>query len=315
MFMNSKRWMVFFLSLFMLCLMAQAQSAGGAIRCAMTTTKPVMKSRPTHPVSQTRKKIDSVLPSALPSRETSCSATAHSNTKKAENARIISNLINNMVYVQGGTFMMGATTEQDSDACPDEKPAHQVTLAGFYIGKYEVTQREWKAVMGRKFKYFEGDNRPVEILSWDDCQKFIQRLNTITGRKFRLPTEAEWEYAARGGNRSRGYKYSGSNDPNKVAWYMDNSEGFSHDVGTKQPNELGLYDMSGNVYEWCQDWYSDSYENQTQADSTDSESETVRILRGGCWNHPIESCRVSSRMGIGSSAAYFYGGLRLALSE
>jgi len=152
-----------------------------------------------------------------------------------------------MVFVEGGTFMMGATSEQESDAFDWEKPAHRVTLSDFYIGKYEVTQAQWKAVMGSNPSYFKGDNLPVERVSWGDCQEFIRKLNERTGLTFRLPTEAEWDYAARGGNRSRGYKYSGSDDPDEVAWYWDNSGIKTHPVGQKRANELGLYDMSGNV--------------------------------------------------------------------
>ena len=150
-----------------------------------------------------------------------------------------------MVYVSGGTFTMGATSEQGSDAYDWEKPAHSVTLSGYYIGKYEVTQELWKAVMGSNPSRFKGDNLPVEQVSWDDVQEFLRKLNAMTGKRYRLPTEAEWEFAARGGNSSRGYKYSGSNSLGSVAWYYDNSGSRTHAVGTKSPNELGIYDMSG----------------------------------------------------------------------
>lgn len=160
-----------------------------------------------------------------------------------------------MVWVEGGTFRMGATSEQGSDAWGGEKPVHSVTLSGYYIGKTEVTQALWKAVMGSNPSEFKGDNLPVEQVSWDDCQEFIRKLNSLTGQHFRLPTEAEWEFACRGGNNSCGYKYSGSNDIDNVAWYFDNSGHKTHPVGTKAQNELGIYDMSGNVWEWCSDWY------------------------------------------------------------
>ena len=149
-----------------------------------------------------------------------------------------------MVFVQGGTFMMGATPEQGGDCHDDEKPAHQVTLSEYSIGKYEVTQGQWKEVMSDNPSYFKGDdNLPVENVSWGDVQEFIRKLNKKTGESYRLPTEAEWEYAARGGSQSREYKYSGSNNVNDVAWYWDNSEGKTHPVGTKEANELGIYDM------------------------------------------------------------------------
>ena len=154
-----------------------------------------------------------------------------------------------MVEVRGGTFTMGATSEQEVDAFGDEKPAHEVTLSDYYIGKTEVTQALWKAVMGNNPSYFEGENLPVECISWHDCKTFISKLNALTGKNFRMPTEAEWEYAARGGSKSRGYKYSGSNTLDDVAWYSGNSDSETHEVGTKSPNELGLYDMSGNVSE------------------------------------------------------------------
>ncbi|MBQ0015371.1 MAG: formylglycine-generating enzyme family protein, partial [Bacteroidales bacterium] len=150
-----------------------------------------------------------------------------------------------MVEVSGGTFKMGATSEQGSDAWNDEKPVHNVTLSSYYIGLTEVTQELWQAVMGSNPSYFKGLYRPVENVSWDDCQTFISRLNSLTGKNFRLPTEAEWEFAARGGTKSRGYKYSGSNTLDDVAWHVGNSGDKTHDVGTKAPNELGIYDMSG----------------------------------------------------------------------
>jgi formylglycine-generating enzyme required for sulfatase activity len=163
-----------------------------------------------------------------------------------------------MVKVDGGTFKMGATSEQGSDAEEDEKPAHSVTLSSYWIGQTEVTKALWNAVMGTNPSLSKGDELPVENVSWKDCQKFIKKLNQLTGETFRLPTEAEWEYAARGGNKSKGYKYSGSNDLGTVAWSSNNSLPKTHPVATKQPNELGIYDMSGNVYEWCNDYY-DSY--------------------------------------------------------
>lgn len=199
-----------------------------------------------------------------------------------------------MVEVKGGTFTMGGTSEQGSDAYDFEKPTHSVTLSDYYIGKFEVTQELWQAVMGNNPSYFKGNNLPVEQVSWNDVQEFIRKLNQKTGANFRLPTEAEWEYAARGGNKSNGYKYSGSNTIGNVAWYWDNSGGKTHQVGTKTPNELGIYDMSGNVWEWCQDWYGD-YSGGSQYNPTGPSSSSRRVLRGGCWGPSAGYCRVSYR--------------------
>lgn len=224
---------------------------------------------------------------------------------------VIDNLINNMVYVAGGTFTMGATSEQGSDVYDDAKPAHRVTLSSYYIGKYEVTQAEWKAVMGSNPSYFKGDNLPVENVSWDDCQTFIRKLNALTGRKFRLPTEAEWEFAARGGTNSRGYKYSGSNTIGSVAWNYYNSGSKTHPVGQKSPNELGLYDMSGNVEEWCQDRYG-GYSSSSQTNPVVSGFWfTARVYRGGSWIN-AGKCRVSYRDFSGCDGDEYLG-LRLAL--
>lgn len=172
----------------------------------------------------------------------------------AERQRLVDNLMGNMVYVEGGTFTMGGTepVEEDKSAFKDH-PQHKVTLSSFNIGKYEVTQGEWTAVMGKNPSRIKGNSLPVSNVQWDDCQKFIAKLNAMTRRNFRLPTEAEWEYAARGGKMSHGYKYAGGDNLGEVAWYKDNSSGRPHAVGQKQPNELGLYDMMGNVSEWCQD--------------------------------------------------------------
>ena len=218
-----------------------------------------------------------------------------------------------MVFVKGGTFTMGATAEQGSDAESDEKPTHSVTVSDFYIGKYEVTQAQWKAVMGSNPSYSKGDNLPVEWVSWNDIQEFITKLNAQTGKKFRLPTEAEWEYAARGGHKSKGYKYSGSNSISDVAWYGDNSSSKIHPVGQKSPNELGIYDMSGNVWEWCQDWYSSSaYSSSSQTNPTGPSSGSSRVLRGGSWNYSAGSCRVSLRYYNTPDYRDFNRGFRLA---
>ena len=216
-----------------------------------------------------------------------------------------------MVFVEGGTFTMGATSEQGSEADDEEKPTHSVTLSDFYIGKYEVTQAQWKSIMGSNPSKWKGDNLPVESVSWNDLQEFIQKLNQKTGKKYRLPTEAEWEYAARGGAKSQGYKYSGSNDIGAVAWYTNNSGDKTHSVGQKQSNELGIYDMSGNVYESCQDRYDD-YSSASQTNPTGPSSGSYRVLRGGSWNVYAWGCRVSSRVCNTPSSRGSYTGLRLA---
>ena len=217
-----------------------------------------------------------------------------------------------MVRVEGGTFRMGATYEQEGDAERDEKPVHSVTLSSYYIGKTEVTQALWQAVMGSNPSYFKCSDLPVEWVSRDVCQEFIQKLNHLTGRNFRIPTEAEWEFACRGGNYSRGYKYSGSNNLDSVAWYDGNSGGKTHPVGTKAPNELGIFDMSGNVWEWCSDWYA-NYTSYSQTNPTGPQSGSRCVYRGGCWYFVARFCRSSNRY-YGSSSNCNDGlGLRLAL--
>ena len=234
-----------------------------------------------------------------------------------------------MVPVEGGTFTMGATAEQGNDVGSDEKPTHQVTLSNYYIGQTEVTQELWQAVMGSNPSYFQastnsnyGDNlqRPVETVSWDDCHTFITKLNELTGKTFRLPTEAEWEYAARGGNKSQGYKYAGSNIIDDVAWCWDNipsqtsgTAGYgTQTVATKSPNELGLYDMSGNVLEWCQDWYG-NYNSDAQTNPTGPNSGSYRVFRGGGWSNFAGYSRVSNRSNNPPTFKYNDLGLRLAL--
>ena len=225
----------------------------------------------------------------------------------------LDDIMRNMVYVEGGTFTMGATFEQQEPDY-DEKPTHRVSLSSFYIGKYEVTQALWKAVMGSNPSHFEGDNLPVENVSWNDCQTFLRKLNAMTGKTFRLPTEAEWEFAARGGNRNRGYQYSGSNVLSDVAWYYDNSGSKTHNVGTKAPNELGIYDMSGNVWEWCQDWKG-SYIGSAQTNPKGPSSGSYRVDRGGSWFNFAWSCRVACRYCHTPDYRYFDLGFRLALSQ
>ena len=219
-----------------------------------------------------------------------------------------------IVRVEAGTFTMGATPEM-KNPWDDEKPTHQVTLTNdYYIGKYEVTQALWQAVMGSNPSNFKGDNLPVENVSWNDCQEFLSKLNSITGKTFRLPTETEWEYAARCGMKSKGCQYSGSKNISDVAWYTDNSGSKTHSVGSKQANELGIYDMSGNVWEWCQDRYG-RYDSSSQVNPTGAISGSDRVIRGGCWYCTARSCRSSCRSYNAPDDRNDNLGLRLVLSE
>ncbi len=216
-----------------------------------------------------------------------------------------------MKYVEGGTFMMGATPEQNKVAYDDEKPAHTVQLDSYYIGETEVTQALWRVVMGTSPSRYEGDALPVEQVSWNECQEFIERLNRFTGQTFSLPTEAQWEFAARGGNFSKGYKYAGSDILTEVAWWDANSKYQTYPVAQKLPNELGLYDMSGNVLEWCSDWY-DNYSLSFQYNPMGPSSGSYHVIRGGSWNSNPLHCRVSNRWNDSNSRRNDIG-LRLVL--
>ena len=234
-------------------------------------------------------------------------------TKKTDLPLTVNGVSFDMVYVEGGSFDMGATYEQGGDAWDNEKPVHRVTLSGYYIGMYEVTQELWEAVMGSNPSYFKGAQNPVESVSWNDCQEFVSRLDSLTGMTFRLPTEAEWEYAARGGNKSLHYKYSGSDNIDDVAWYWDNSGYYgTHAVGTKSPNELGIYDMSGNVWEWCSDGWGD-YSAEAQTNPQGPSSDSLRVLRGGRWGSRARYCRVSNRDYGNFDYSLSRSGLRLVL--
>jgi len=226
------------------------------------------------------------------------------------------NPILEMVAVQGGTFMMGCTSEQSSDCDDCEKPAHEVTVSSFYIGKYEVTQAQWRSIMvnNPSPSHFKGDSLPVEQVSWDDVQEFIHKLNEQTGKQYRLPTEAEWEFAARGGVKSNGNKYSGSNNLEDVAWYSKNSENITHPVGQKQSNELDIYDMSGNVWEWCNDWFG-NYSNKAQTNPQGHSFGLYRIYRGGSWYSYSRLVRVSYRISSSSADRDYCLGFRLACSS
>ena len=214
-----------------------------------------------------------------------------------------------MVKVEAGTFMMGAETG-------DETPRHMVKLTkDYYIGKYEVTQRLWQCIMDENPSKFKANNLPVESVSWNDCQRFIQRLNQLTGRHFRLPTEAEWEYAALGGNKSKGYIFSGGNNVDGIGWYSKNCNGTTQPVGMKKPNELGIYDMSGNVSEYCVDQY-DKYEADFQVNPIGGGIFIARVLRGGAWNKDFDwYLRVKTRSKVSPDTRGIYSGLRLVLSE
>ena len=240
---------------------------------------------------------------------------------------VVNGVTFSMIQVEGGTFLMGATPEQGNQVSSDEMPVHEVTLSSYKIGQTEVTQALWEAVMGSNPSEYAGyPYNPVERVAWKSCQLFIYKLNQLTGKNFRLLTEAEWEFAARGGNLSQGYMYAGSNSVGDVAWYYSNipshqpgTEGYSpQKVALKAPNELGIYDMSGNVFEFCQDWEG-SYSSEAQTNPTGPASFTgtfeksPHIARGGSWAKGAEACRVSSRMGYSDQKPYYYYGLRLAL--
>ena len=234
-------------------------------------------------------------------------------SKKGENPKAsysngiltVNDIKYNMVWVEGGTFRMGTTSEQDSDAV-------SVTLSGYYIGKTEVTQALWKAVMGSNPSCLKGDNLPVECVSWNECQGFIRKLNSLTGQNFRLPTEAEWEFACSGGNNSCGYQYSGSDHIDNVAWFYGNSGDETHPVASKSPNELGIYDMSGNVWEWCSDWYGD-YTSGALTNPKGPESGSGRVCRGGGWYGGDDDCLSSFRDSFSPAYSDNHLGLRLAL--
>ena len=290
--------------LFLLCLATlntMGQTNGTITRQRKTTAKKETQQRKTTQAAQKK---------TQPARQAQQQKPAASTSRPKVS---LDDIMRNMVYVEGGTFTMGATSEQQYPE-DDEKPTHRVSLSSFYIGKYEVTQALWKAVMGSNPSNRKGDNLPVENVSWNDCQTFLRKLNAMTGKTFRLPTEAEWEFSARGGNRSRGYQYSGSNVLSDVAWYDDNSGSKTHNVGTKAPNELGIYDMSGNVWEWCQDWKG-SYSSSAQTNPKGPSSGSYRVIRCGGWGISARFCRVANRSSSSPDDWDCYLGLRLVLSQ
>jgi formylglycine-generating enzyme required for sulfatase activity len=211
-------------------------------------------------------------------------------------------------WIPPGTFLMG------SDKANDEKPVHRVTLTkGFYMGIYPVTQAQWQAVMGYNSRKFRGDDRPMETVSWEDCQEFCQKLRQLTGKPVRLPTEAEWEYACRAGTTADYSSGDGEEVLKKLAWYKSNSDGQTHPVGQKKPNDWGLYDMHGNVWEWCQDWKG-SYSDGNQTDPKGANSGQYRVLRGGAWYRDHDSCRAASRFWNAPADRYDHSGCRVCFS-
>ena len=216
-----------------------------------------------------------------------------------------------MVKIEGGTFMMGAPSS-DAEAYSNELPQHCVTLSEYYIAETEVTQALWQAVMGSNPSHFKFPDRPVEEISWNDCKTFIEKLNQLTDKQFRLPTEAEWEYAARGGGNSHGYKFSGSDNVDDVAWYTDNCGGETHAVKTKAANELGLYDMTGNVLEWCSDWMA-AYSADTVTNPQGPAAGFKRVLRGGSLYNDARRLRVTRRSEYNPTFTDYSVGFRLAL--
>jgi formylglycine-generating enzyme required for sulfatase activity len=213
-----------------------------------------------------------------------------------------------MVFVQGGIFQMGSSSGE-----LDERPIHSITLGSFYIGKFEVTQYQWKAIMGNNPSYFQNcDQCPVESVSWREVQDFIIKLNSLTGKKYRLPTEAEWEYAAKGSKSSNGYLYSGSSNLNSVSWYKENSDIKTHTVGSKLPNEIGIYDMTGNVMEWCSDWYG-NYNVSGKSNPLGPINGDFKVLRGGSWRSLPTDCRTSFRQKNDLETRHITGGFRLVL--
>ena len=295
----------------MSCLVAVTVSAQGIIRRpAATKPKPTVRKpqsrgssavrpKPAHP-----KKVDPINSLAEPLR---------SHLKK---------LMADMVLVEGGTYMMGNPDRDRNDEYAEDVP-HEVTLSSFYICKYEVTEALWTAVMGSNPSRDKlGDNYPVEQVNWYDCQDFVEKLSELTGRHFRLPTEAEWEYAARGGKRSRGYRYSGSYALDEIGWHVGNAHYYKREVGTKKPNELGLYDMTGNVSEWCQDKLDIEYYHHSPSINPQGPDRSTykdnRCFRGGsvCDDDKYDRLKVYTRFssGMPPEEKSFYIGLRLAMS-
>ena len=301
----------------MSCLVAVTVSAQGIIRRpAATKPKPTAtKPKPTVRKPQSRGS-SAVRPKPAQPKK------ADPINSLAEPLRThLKKLMADMVLVEGGTYMMGNPNgDWDNEYCI-EVP-HKVTLSSFYICKYEVTEALWTAVMGSNpSSYPSGDNYPVEQVNWYDCQDFVEKLSELTGRHFRLPTEAEWEYAARGGQRSRGYRYSGSYNLDEIGWHVGNTHYHKREVGTKKPNELGLYDMTGNVSEWCQDKLDIEYYHHSPSINPQGPDRSTykdnRCFRGGsfCDDEKYDELKVYTRnSGMPPEEKYGHLGLRLAMS-
>ncbi len=240
-----------------------------------------------------------------------------------EQKTVVRNLVTNLVRVEGGTFRMGAQSglpqgdNYDSEARDDESPVHEVTLNDYYLDKFEITQWEWRTIMGYELdwpeQYGRGDDFPAYNVSRTEALRFMEKLSAMTSLPFRLPTEAQWEYAARGGSHSLHYRFSGSDLVNEVAWHHGNSDGMLHPVGGKQPNELGLHDMSGNLWEWCADTYG-PYLSAPQTDPI-SESGSPFVLRGGSWTYLPSYCRVTCRDSYSGDDASISVGFRVAMEH
>lgn len=254
----------------------------------------------------------------------SCTAALSAQTQGPVNRVFTINHIPlKMVFVKGGDLELGCVEERDDSCKAKEVPAHNVTLTDFYIGETEVTQAQWMAVMGRDNNpsYWKGNTLPVERVSWMECHRFIVRLNKYLaselpeGYHFALPSEAQWEYAARGGLKSAGVRYAGSNDLKQIAWFYDNSSQRTHDVRIKTANELGIFDMSGNVWEWCEDWYDENFyaENTDWNNPMNNQETSYRVQRGGSWNYAASYSRCATRDRGSIHTRYEDCGFRVAL--
>lgn len=319
---------IFFILLSLCCVTLSAQSSGGQVRRPSSTVKKktstgVTKKKPTvtttkkskaRATNKQRRRQTYTYSNQYDSYDYSDWDTAAVDLVEADTAEYdyLDEIIQCMVEVEGGTFTMGAFGKYEKGAEEDEYPSHKVTLSDFFISAVPVTQAQWKAVMGNNPSSFIGDERPVTDVSWNDCQEFIKRLQQLTGIAFRLPTEAEWEYAASGGQKSGGYLYAGTSDNlDDYAWYGDHSDDNTHNVALKKPNELGLFDMSGNVLEWCNDYYG-TYTSDEANNPQGPSSGIFRVYRGGCSWSPAESCRITYRCSYEPTETYSRLGFRLA---